>query len=233
MPTARVFIISNLNPGRRAAQWLCFRTNMNVTDTPSASARAASKNNSLPVGKQKKPTHLPFNRFAAIDFETADYGRDSACAVAVVVAQEGRILKQMNSLIRPPRPNFVFSYLHGITWRDVAQKPMFNELWPTILAMFEGVDFIAAHNASFDRGVLNACCDTSGLTPLDAPYLCTMKLARRLWNLHPTKLSDVCCHFGIPLKHHDAASDALACASIVLKAADQGAHTGAFLGKRR
>jgi DNA polymerase-3 subunit epsilon len=206
---------------------------MSATENPSLSTPAAPQSHALPAGKPRKPTRIPFNKFAAIDFETADYGRDSACAVAVVVAQEGRIVKQVRSLIRPPRRNFVFSYLHGITWRDVAQKPMFSELWPELLAMFEGVEFIAGHNASFDRGVLYACCAMSGLTPLETPYLCTMKLARRLWDLYPTRLSDVCGHFGIPLRHHDAGSDALACATIVLKAADQGAHTGAFLGKRR
>jgi DNA polymerase-3 subunit epsilon len=56
-----------------------------------------------------------------------------------------------------------------------------------------------------------------------------MKLARRLWNLKPTKLPDVCRHLGITLKHHDAASDALACAKIVLETIDKGIPTGAML----
>ena len=176
-------------------------------------------------------TFVPFARFAAIDFETADYGRDSACAVAVVVVQQGKIVKQMSSLIRPPRRNFVFSYLHGITWRDVARKPGFGDLWPDIATLLEGAEFVAAHNASFDRGVLNACCAMSGTRPPATPYLCTMKLARRLWGIRPTKLSDVCCRFGIPLTHHQALSDALACAHIVLRAAETGVHTGAFLRK--
>lgn len=178
-----------------------------------------------------KSKYRPFNRFAAIDFETADYGRDSACAVAVVVVEEGAIVNQLYSLIRPPRRDFVFSYLHGITWNDVAQKPHFGELWPDLSEMLQGVEFVAAHNASFDRGVLTACCTGHGVTPLDLPYLCTMKLSRRHWNVRPTKLSDVCRHFSIPLNHHEALSDALACAHIVLKAADVGVHTGAFLGK--
>jgi DNA polymerase III epsilon subunit-like protein len=44
-------------------------------------------------------------------------------------------------------------------------------------------------------------------------------------------LSDVCRHFDIRLKHHDAASDALACASIVLRAQETGVPTGAFLSQ--
>lgn len=183
--------------------------------------------------KRTQPKFVSFNRFAAIDFETADYGRDSACAIAIVVAENGKIINKVCSLIRPPRKDFIFSYLHGITWRDVAKKPAFGELWPTLREIFGNVDFIAAHNASFDRGVLHACCEKHGHTPPLDNYVCTMKLARRLWDIRPTKLSDVCRHFDIQLTHHDAASDALACAKIVLKAAEPGVPTGAFLTKSK
>jgi DNA polymerase-3 subunit epsilon len=184
------------------------------------------------MNKRRKAVMVKFNRFAAIDFETADYGRDSACALSVVVSENGKVVEKLSSLIRPPRREFVFSYLHGITWRDVAKKPTFGEMWPEFQELFDGVDFIAAHNASFDRGVLHACCSMHGHTPPPDKYLCTMKLARRLWNLYPTKLSDVCRHFRIPLKHHDATSDALACAKIVLEAAATGVPVSAFLAKR-
>lgn len=190
--------------------------------------------------KKKKPAAVQhaklegmrFRKFAAIDFETADYGRDSACALAVVIAENGTIVDKRYSLIRPPRRDFVFSYLHGITWSDVAKKPSFGEYWPEIKSLFEGVDFIAAHNAGFDRGVLHACCSLEGHKLPESRYLCTMKLARRLWNLYPTKLSDVCRHFKIALNHHDAASDALACANIVLKSSGSVVPVGAFLPKK-
>jgi DNA polymerase-3 subunit epsilon len=184
------------------------------------------------VSKRVKIESLKFRKFAAIDFETADYGRDSACALAVVVAENGVIIDKRYSLIRPPRKDFMFSYLHGITWRDVAKKPAFGEYWQEIKGIFDDVDFIAAHNASFDRGVLHACCSMEGHDLPEIDYLCTMKLARRLWNVYPTKLSDVCRHFRIALNHHEAASDALACAKIVLNAAGQGVPRGAFLGKK-
>ena len=113
---------------------------------------------------------MTFKRFAAIDFETADYGRDSACAVSCVIAEDGKIAEKVYSLIRPPRREFVFSYLHGITWSHVAKKPTFPELWPKLKTLLKGVDFIAAHNASFDRGVLNACCELDGTTPPNVKY---------------------------------------------------------------
>jgi DNA polymerase-3 subunit epsilon len=45
-----------------------------------------------------------------------------------------------------------------------------------------------------------------------------MQVARQTWGVRPTKLPDVCRFLGIPLKHHDALSDAEAAARIVLAA---------------
>jgi DNA polymerase-3 subunit epsilon len=43
-------------------------------------------------------------------------------------------------------------------------------------------------------------------------------LARKKWKLYPTKLPDVCRYLDIPLNHHEALSDAMACAKIVIAA---------------
>ncbi len=156
--------------------------------------------------------------FVAIDFETADYGADSACAVALVRVEGRRIVERAYRLIRPPRRRFVFTYLHGIDWEMVAGEPAFGELWPDLAPLLDNAGFISAHNAPFDRGVLAACCRASGLRPPKLPFLCTVQLARRTWRIFPTRLPDVCAHLDIPLDHHNAASDAEACARIVLEA---------------
>jgi DNA polymerase-3 subunit epsilon len=160
----------------------------------------------------------PESVFVALDFETADPGLDSACALAMVRVEGGEVTARRFCLIRPPRRRFVFSFLHGITWEDVAGRPHFGELWPEMEPLLKGAHFLAAHNASFDRGVLAACCRLYGLTPPALPFLCTVQLARHTWKLYPTKLPHVCRFLGIPLNHHDAASDAEACARIVLAA---------------
>ena len=156
--------------------------------------------------------------FVALDFETADYSPDSACALGLVRVENHQIVQRTYSLIKPPRRRFVFTYLHGITWEDVALQPTFAEFWPTVTHLLEDIDFIAAHNASFDRSVLHRCCETAGLRPPKTPFQCTVRLARQTWNIYPTKLHNVCDHLGITLKHHHAASDAAACALIVIAA---------------
>ncbi len=157
-------------------------------------------------------------RFAAIDFETADVWRDSACSLGIVVVQGFKIVSRNYFLIRPPRRRFMFSHLHGITWGNVANKPRFRDVWPEALKLLEGASFIAAHCAPFDRSVLYECCDTSGLTRPELGFLCTLELSRDTWGIFPTKLPDVCRRLQIPLQHHHAESDALACANIVIAA---------------
>jgi DNA polymerase-3 subunit epsilon len=51
-----------------------------------------------------------------------------------------------------------------------------------------------------------------------APFTCTVKLARERWGIYPTKLPDVARHLGVELRHHEALSDAVACARIVVEA---------------
>lgn len=157
-------------------------------------------------------------RFTAIDFETANRYRNSACAVGLVRVEEGRIVRRLHRLIRPPFRVFEFTDIHGINWGHVRTAPTFADLWPEIAPMLDDVDFIAAHNAPFDAGVLRACCNWYGLDVPDVDFKCTVRLARSTWGVRPTTLQHVADFLGLPLKHHDAASDAEVCARIVLTA---------------
>jgi DNA polymerase III subunit epsilon len=156
--------------------------------------------------------------FVAIDFETANHRPDSACAIGLVKVVDGLIAEKVVHLIKPPTRDFVFTYIHGLSWKDVAQKEDFGQLWPKIEPLFVGADFLAAHNASFDRRVLAACCSTYELPMPAQSFQCTVQVARRTWGIYPTKLSNVCEVLNIELNHHEALSDAMACAQIVLEA---------------
>ena len=167
--------------------------------------------------------------FIAVDFETADHRRDSACAIGLVIVSGIKIKDQMTQFIRPPRRKFCFSHVHGITWEDVADKPTFGELWFSLSPYFRDIRFAAAHGAHFDRSVLFACCSEARVEPPTINFLNTVLVARQVWNIYPTKLPDVCRKLGIPLKHHDPISDARACAQIVIAAIRKGVPIDAFL----
>jgi DNA polymerase III subunit epsilon len=158
------------------------------------------------------------NTFAAIDFETASYSADSACAVGVVIVKGARIVRRENHLIRPPTRDFVFTHIHGLTWQDVRSAPTFAEVWAGLRELLQDVTFLAAHNARFDRNVLSACCRSHRLRKPALPFVYTVEVARKVWGVFPTKLPDVCRRLNIPLRHHDALSDAEACARIILAA---------------
>lgn len=172
--------------------------------------------------KSYKNSNVKSPNFLAIDFETANYYRDSACAVGLVRVVNHKIVDTQSFLIKPPSSWFVFTDLHGITWSDVKNAPTFGELWPEIKRLFRGINFITAHNASFDKSVLFKCCERYGLKPPDKPFLCTMQISRSFWGFENYALDDVCEYFRIPLNHHDALSDALACAKIMIKTLKRG-----------
>ena len=156
--------------------------------------------------------------FVAIDFETADHYRDSACAVGAVLVENGRIAERYHQLIRPPRTEFVFTHIHGLTWNDVRDSPTFGQMWSALDDFIDEAEFLVAHNASFDRGVLHACCEAAKIAPPRHQFRCTVQMARSKWNLPSAKLPIVCKHLRISLDHHNALSDAEACATIAIKA---------------
>ena len=170
--------------------------------------------------------------FVAIDFETADRGADSACSVGLVRVENGVVTEKAVQLFKPPRftegdlfnpaPDFEFTYIHGIKPDMVADAPTFGQAWPKLEKILKGAHFMAAHNAPFDNGVLTACCAAAGLPKPAHRFVCTVRLARDTWKLYPTKLPNVCSHLKIELNHHEALSDALACAQIVIAAQKQG-----------
>ncbi|MBD1999319.1 3'-5' exonuclease [Leptolyngbya sp. FACHB-541] len=156
--------------------------------------------------------------FVALDFETADNGRDSACSVGLIRVENYQIVQRVHHLIRPPRSTFRFTSIHGVAWCHVADQPSFGELWKSISPILQGAEFLAAHNAPFDKGVLYACCDAYEISRPPQPFICTVQLARRTWDIRPTRLPNVCEYLGIQLDHHQALSDAEACARIVIAA---------------
>jgi DNA polymerase-3 subunit epsilon len=154
--------------------------------------------------------------FVALDFETADHRPDSACAIGMVRVQDGMIVARREALIRPPRQKVLFTAIHGLRWEDLAGASSFGRVWSEMKPLLEGVRFVAAHNAAFDERVLRACCQAARRAVPDVPFLCTVRLARATWPLPHYGLADVCEKLGLPLRHHNALSDATACARIVL-----------------
>ena len=156
--------------------------------------------------------------FVAIDFETANQKHNSACAIGITTVKNGVVGDTFYSLIRPPEIEFSVwnTRVHGISESDVIDSPTLDQLWPAISPLIEGC-LVVAHNASFDMSVLRHSLHAVGVTVPRFRYLCSLKLSRQLWpELASHSLGFLSITHAIPLDHHNAGSDALAAAQLVL-----------------
>lgn len=158
-------------------------------------------------------------RFAAIDFETANRALTSVCSVGVVVVENGKMVDKFYSLIQPA-PNYYSYYntlVHGLTRGDTDEAPVFPTVWREIAPMVKGMPLVA-HNSPFDQGCLKAVFALYEMPYPAYSFYCTCRLSRKLFKDLPNhQLHTVSAYCGYSLEnHHHALADAEACAAIML-----------------
>ncbi len=106
--------------------------------------------------------------FRVIDTETCGFD-GGIVEVASVDVVAGEIINPMSDFIKPDRPiGFSAMAIHHITEDMVADKPPIGEVYQ----QYQGANYLVAHNAPFDKGVL---------PDMGCEWICTRKLAARLW----------------------------------------------------
>lgn len=172
---------------------------------------------------------VPPGSFISIDFETANSSRASPIQIGVVRVLGGTIGLTHVRPVMPPFGHRSFSpgarRVHGLgpSYINGAAE------WPEILGklvrlatMDDGSLLpLVAHNASFERSVVNATSAAVGVEPPPFDYFCTVKYARQeLPHLQRHKLNTLTEHLGLPeFGHHDAGEDARATALLLLRLA--------------
>lgn len=157
----------------------------------------------------------------AIDFETANEGRGSACSVGLAWIEDNRVVRVEERLIRPKDMRFSsFNIaIHGIRPEHVEDADQFPEVMDEFIDDFRDATMIA-HNAAFDFSVWRACLDAYGQSYPELQYLCSVKMAQRAWpHLLSHKLNVLASHLGLTFMHHNAAEDAAICAEAAIAAA--------------
>lgn len=142
----------------------------------------------------------------------------ASCKTADTKKPRLAVTETFYSLIKPPADMPILPYftkIHGIKNADVAAAPTFAELWQKIES-FIGDDVLVAHNAPFDRAVFYAALLHYGIKPTRVySFECTVRLSRKAWpNLLNHRLNTVSDFLHLELNHHEALSDAVACAQI-------------------
>lgn len=148
------------------------------------------------------------DNFTAIDFETAHGKRWSICQVGLVRVENGIIKETINRLVCPPDNIYFYRNIevHGITPERTRTAPDFSYVWREIAHLING-QTVVAHNGAFDFSCLAQTLDYYQIAQPEYEKQCTYKIYKQ-------KLASLCQEYRIPLNHHDALSDALACAEL-------------------
>ena len=149
------------------------------------------------------------NTFTAIDFETAQGKRWSICQVGLVRIERGIIKDKVSLLVQPP-DNYYWGRLidiHGITPQQTAKAPTFDKVWKQIKSFIANQNVVAHNGFSFDFQCLKQTLEYYDMTTPKFTGHCTYKIFGE-------KLDLLCKKHKIPLNHHDALSDAMACAEL-------------------
>lgn len=145
--------------------------------------------------------------FTAIDFETAQGKRWSICQVGLVRVESGVITKELNILVQPPDNYYWgrFTDIHGISALDTFNQPFFGDIWEEIKPYIDNQVVVAHNGMGFDFPVLQQTLEYYDLEVPDYEKQCTYRIFKK-------NLAFLANHYGIALNHHDALSDARACA---------------------
>lgn len=167
-------------------------------------------------------SRIAFEPFVAIDFETWDAHNETICSVGLAIVDAPDQIRTIYHRVRPAsEPGGLFQFLkHRLTSRELSDQVPWPVVWAELWPHIEGRT-VFAHNASFDRTVLENTNRQWGIEPPDIPFRCSMDLAGG------GRLDELCRGFGVPLTHHHRADhDALACARLVLHLMGCGAREG-------
>lgn len=109
-------------------------------------------------------------KYRVVDTETCDF--DSGIVEIASIDLNGTEIdrnSQQSNFVNPQKPISVSAMsIHHITDEMVANSPLIDD----VIGDYKGADYLVAHNAEFDKRMM---------PEMDAPFICTLKLARRLY----------------------------------------------------
>jgi DNA polymerase III subunit epsilon len=156
-------------------------------------------------------------RFLAIDFETADDDRSSACAIGLVLTDGAHVLGQHYAKFKPAAQQSKHTNVHGIAL-EVSPDKDFVAHWPEVEVLMAKADALMAHDAPHVKDLLERLMSRAKLKAPEKPFVCTQKLSKHTWQLSSNKLKDVAEHFAISVDSENALSRALGCARVLGRA---------------
>ncbi|MDE9447200.1 exodeoxyribonuclease X [Xenorhabdus bovienii] len=108
--------------------------------------------------------------YRVVDTETCDF--DSGIVEIASIDVMDNVIgytTQQSHFVNPQKSISINAMaIHHITDEVVTDSPLIDE----VIGNYKGADFLVAHNAAFDSRMM---------PEMDVPFICTLKLAKRLW----------------------------------------------------
>ncbi len=159
-----------------------------------------------------------FKSFVAIDFETANANRASACSLGFAKVIDGALVEQRTYMIKPIGGFSPINIrIHGITPDKTKDAPTFEELLPTLQTESEHLPILCF--SRFDISVLEALGEYYNLEYSQDLTICDVcDLARsNIPGLPNYRLDSLSRFLNLPeFNHHNAEEDAVQCALVYL-----------------
>jgi len=164
------------------------------------------------------------DKITFLDFETTGFKQNRAVSLGIVHYNKGKRVCENYYMINPMEQiEFHAIKVHGITKKDVQDKPNFNDTWQEIEKYIVGCTLVA-HNAQYDMKVLLGEIERYNIKCGELESICTCSNAKIL--KIPTqnyKLVTLCEYYGILLSnHHNALDDTIACEEIFFHLYNEG-----------
>jgi len=143
--------------------------------------------------------------------------------IGAVRLEKWQPVAQISQLVNPQRPISAQSQkVSGISPQDVANQPIFAEIYPQLAPLLDGA-LLVAHKAVFDATFIGLEVSlTQGFPPkpnhlpLANPWLCTLKLAQKYFHFGFNNLGNLARQLGVNIgKAHRALNDARATAEVL------------------
>jgi DNA polymerase-3 subunit epsilon len=150
--------------------------------------------------------------FTVIDFEgTHRDNKSRATEVGVVATDfEFALHDYFETVVKPPVVASLSSLGHSrLSYDQLESAPTFAQVWPSLHEFVSGKVLIA-HNAIYDKGVLERELKDIGLDGSNIPFLCTLEWSRKILKhkLSSFSLEAVCGYFDLStLNAHEAIGD--------------------------
>lgn len=162
--------------------------------------------------------------FWAFDTETTGLSReDRVIELALVEFAGGAPTGQR--IVRRFNPEGSWSMeaqrVHGIPLRDLEHEPLWRDKAAGLASWLKG-RVLVAHNAAFDRRMLEAELRRAGVEVPEVEWVCTREASKATHPNASHKLDAMCARLDIPLpNHHRADCDAEACGRLLVALASK------------